>query len=206
MRKSTLYMTAALGLLFAFSQALRGGTHDKELQPSFQTSDRCFACHNGMTTSCGQRLLPWTGVASQRDGQLRARSVLAGERAARNHRPSGVESRHRRRMFDLPHAHRALRSQAARSDWGKCSRTCRSIPRRNTDAQAEDGVTCSVCHQISAKGLGTPASYVGNFVIDPPLARGNHPEYGPYVIEPGQMHAMSTSTGGFDPTHGSSHR
>ena len=76
-------------------------------------------------------------------------------------------------------------------------------PAKKQDAQAEDGVTCSVCHQISAKGLGTPASYVGNFVIDPPPARGNHPEYGPYLIEPGQMHAMTTSTGGFDPTHSS---
>ena len=56
MRKSSLYMAAAIGLVFAFSQALRGGTHDKELQPSFQTSDRCFACHNGITTSSGKDL------------------------------------------------------------------------------------------------------------------------------------------------------
>ncbi len=76
-------------------------------------------------------------------------------------------------------------------------------PQKKNNAAAEDGVTCSVCHQIGPQGLGTPASYVGNFVIDPPLARNNHPEYGPYAIEPGQMHVMTTSTGGFDPTHSS---
>src|SRR5690349_16928437 len=54
MRKSALCLSASFGLLFAFSQVSRGGTHGKEPQPAFQTSDRCFACHNGMTTSAGK--------------------------------------------------------------------------------------------------------------------------------------------------------
>ncbi len=35
-------------------------------------------------------------------------------------------------------------------------------------ALARDGVSCTVCHQMSAEGLGTPASYTGNFQVDPP--------------------------------------
>ena len=170
MRKSTLYMAAALGLLFAFSQALRGGTHDKELQPSFQTSDRCFACHNGMTDEFGQRLFPRAGCRL-RNGQLRPRSVLAGRRTARNHRPSGVEGRHRRRVFDLPHAGRALRSQAARSERGSvlalavrsCKETgCAGGRRSDLLGMPPD----------FRQGTGTPGSYVGNFVmtLHPPEA------------------------------------
>jgi len=202
MRKSSLYMAAAIGLLFAFSQALRGGTHDKELQPSFQTSDRCFACHNGITTSSGKDLslgLEWQA------------SIMAN-----SSRDPYWQGSVRREIIDHPESKAAIEDECSichmpvtryeaklRGQKGEVFSHLPFDPAKKQDAQAEDGVTCSVCHQISEKGLGTPASYVGNFVIDPPLAKDNHPEYGPYLIEPGQMHAMNTSTGGFDPTHGS---
>ncbi len=35
-------------------------------------------------------------------------------------------------------------------------------------ALARDGVSCTVCHEMSAEGLGTDASYTGNFNVDPP--------------------------------------
>ena len=71
-------------------------------------------------------------------------------------------------------------------------------PDKEADAQAEDGVSCSVCHQISKKNLGTPASFVGNFVIDPP-DQGYHSEHGPYDIDAGHRRVMQSSTGGFRP-------
>jgi len=65
---------------------------------------------------------------------------------------------------------------------------------------AADGVSCSLCHQISKEKLGTPDSFVGGFLIDPPNAQGEQPEYGPYKIENGQTRIMRTSSGGFRPT------
>jgi hypothetical protein len=35
-------------------------------------------------------------------------------------------------------------------------------------ALARDGISCAVCHRISAQGLGTPASFTGNFNLGPP--------------------------------------
>jgi hypothetical protein len=67
------------------------------------------------------------------------------------------------------------------------------------DAAAEDGVTCSICHQISQKNLGTRASFVGNFIIDPPDAEGRHAEHGPFVVDAGHKRVMLSSTGGFVP-------
>src|SRR5271170_5441757 len=35
-------------------------------------------------------------------------------------------------------------------------------------ALARDGISCAVCHRISPEGLGTPASFTGNFNLGPP--------------------------------------
>src|SRR5919201_1056378 len=72
-------------------------------------------------------------------------------------------------------------------------------PDKKSDAEAADGVSCSICHQISKKNLGTRASFVGNFIIDPPDAQGQHSEHGPYVIDAGHQRVMQSSTGGFVP-------
>ena len=131
MRKSTLYMTAALGLLFAFSQALRGGTHDKELQPSFQTSDRCFACHNGMTTSAGKDFslgLEWQASAmanSARDpywqGSVRRETI--------DHPESKGAIEDECSICHMPIARYEAKERGQTGE--VCSRIYRSIPRRS---------------------------------------------------------------------------
>jgi hypothetical protein len=65
--------------------------------------------------------------------------------------------------------------------------------------QGADGVTCSVCHQITRDKLGTPASYNGGFVVHGPDADGRHPEYGPFKIQPGLQTIMRSSTEGYRP-------
>ncbi|HMG72926.1 MAG TPA: cytochrome P460 family protein [Pyrinomonadaceae bacterium] len=35
-------------------------------------------------------------------------------------------------------------------------------------ALARDGVSCAVCHRVSKEGLGTPATFTGQFKLDPP--------------------------------------
>ena len=51
--------------------------------------------------------------------------------------------------------------------------------------QAADGVSCAVCHQISTERLGTPESYNGGFVVQPPPTPDARPEYGPFEVEAG---------------------
>jgi len=76
-------------------------------------------------------------------------------------------------------------------------------PKKN--AAAEDGVSCSLCHQIGKEKLGTRESFNGGFVIDPPRQKGDHSEYGPFAIQAGQAHIMQTSTGGFRPVEAAQH-
>ena len=70
---------------------------------------------------------------------------------------------------------------------------------------AADGVSCSVCHQISAEKLGTRESFNGGFVIHPPDSPGARPEYGPFKIDAGQVRIMKTSSEGFQPTENTDH-
>jgi len=68
--------------------------------------------------------------------------------------------------------------------------------------EAADGVSCSVCHQITPERLGTPESFNGQFVVAGPDSSGAHAEYGPFVIDPGLQRVMRSSTEGFQPERG----
>jgi hypothetical protein len=92
---------------------------------------------------------------------------------------------------------------------GKLGQVFAHLPFQDDSSQnaaAEDGVTCSVCHQISTEKLGTRQSFNGGFIVDGPESKpdskNDRPEYGPYVIENPRAHLMRTSTGGFKPTQG----
>ncbi len=91
------------------------------------------------------------------------------------------------------------RSHAARR--ARSSHSCRFLRRAANAAEAEDGVTCSVCHQISKDKLGTRESFNGEFVINPPDENNERPEFGPFVIDAGHQLIMLSSTGGFRPVH-----
>ena len=63
------------------------------------------------------------------------------------------------------------------------------------DNLARDGVSCTVCHQISADRLGTRESFNGNFVVAAPLANGTRRAFGPEVIDTGRRRIMHSVTG-----------
>src|SRR6202030_2693882 len=56
MGKRACYVLAVLGLLSSPRLVDGGGQHNaaKAAKPSFQTSDRCLACHNGIVTPSGE--------------------------------------------------------------------------------------------------------------------------------------------------------
>lgn len=64
-------------------------------------------------------------------------------------------------------------------------------------ALARDGVTCTICHQIEADGLGTEASFTGNFKYP------DHPGlvYGPFATEDIKPYLMEQAIG-VKPVHG----
>ncbi|HEY6770249.1 MAG TPA: hypothetical protein VI386_36365 [Candidatus Sulfotelmatobacter sp.] len=192
-------MILALALL-GLPRALMGGAGDKkELKPKFQTSDRCQACHNGLTTASGKDVsigLDW-------------RSSIMANSARDPYWQASV----RREDIDHPGARAEIEDGCADCHMpisryesklqGHLGGVFEHLPFDSDPkkhAPAADGVSCSVCHQIGKDKLGSRESFNGGFVVDTPQAKDNHPEYGPFVIQNGQAHIMQTSTGGFRPT------
>jgi hypothetical protein len=171
----------------------------KELKPSFLTSDRCIACHNGLITSTGE------DVSIGFDWRA---SVMANS-GRDPYWQAGV----RRESIEHPEAQAEIEDECstchmpmARYDafvHGKKGQVFGHLPFPAEDREgkeAEDGVSCSVCHQIGKERLGKPESFNGKFVVDAPQTSDNHPEYGPFAIDAGHTRIMQTSTEGFRPT------
>ena len=198
MRKRGLYLAIATALLLS-SPALIHGQAKNELKPEFHTSDRCQACHNGLTTASGEDIsigFDW-------------RSSIMGNSARDPYWQASV----RREDMEHPESKAEIEDGCADCHMpisryeaklhGKLGEVFAHIPfdsdpQKNSDA--EDGVSCSVCHQISKEKLGKRESYNGGFVVENPPAKDDHPEFGPYAVDQGHTHIMQTSTGGFRPT------
>src|ERR1700719_1415915 len=197
MQKTIWGLIAVLILFGASAASLHGDNKKSSSTPEFRTSDRCVACHNGMKTKAGEDFsigLDWRAsimANSSRDpywqGSVRRETIDHPEVKA------DIQN-------ECAHCHMPMVEYQARVQDKKAEIFSHLPfdPDKEADAEAEDGVSCSVCHQISQKNLRTPASFVGNFVIDPP-DQGHHSEHGPYDIDAGHQRVMQSSTGGFRP-------
>jgi hypothetical protein len=198
MTRSLWSSIATLIFLAAFASSMRAGNEQPSPAPKFQTSDRCVACHNGMKTQTGEDFsigIDWRAsimANSSRDpywqGSVRRETI--------DHPGASADI-----QDECSHCHMPMAYYEAHLA-GKKNGVFSHLPfnsANQADAAAEDGVSCSICHQISQKNLGTRASFVGNFIIDPPDAQGRHAEHGPFVIDAGHQRVMLSSTGGFIP-------
>ncbi len=188
-----------LTLLAGFvPQFARCADHGKKSAVAFQTSDRCMVCHNGLTTSTGEDVsigFHWRASVmanSSRDPYWQASS----RRETIDHPESQAFIEDDCSVCHMPVTRYEAKLHGKR---GTIFAHLPFDPDHESGRQAEDGVTCSVCHQIGKQKLGTPESFNGGFVINPPDPEAQHPEYGPFDIKLGQQRIMRTSSGGFLP-------
>jgi hypothetical protein len=196
---------STLALLIAEISGFAGGrVGESRSEPRFQTSDRCMACHNGLTTSRGEDVsigFEWRAsimANSSRDPYWQA-SV---RREVIDHSESRAHIEDECSVCHMP----VTRYEAKLR--GRTGEIFSHLPfdhDKKLGKEAADGVDCSVCHQIGKEKLGKRESFNGGFVIDAPGADGVRPEYGPFDIERGQQRIMRTSTGGFQPTENTDH-
>lgn len=189
---SAILLAAALCLLTVALQSADRDIH-------FQTSDRCMACHNSLYTPSGEDVsigISWRGsmmANSGRDPYWQA----------------GV----RRETLDHPESKAAIEDECAichmpmaryqANTEGREAEVFAHLPfdmDDEDDRLAADGVSCSLCHQITSERLGTRESLVGRFVIDTTKPRGERVEYGPFEIDGGHQNIMRSSTSGWKPT------
>ncbi len=193
------WLLAVAAALLVSSSLMGSGPQPPAAQRAFHTSDRCVACHNDLKTPSGADVsigFDWRAsimANSARDPYWQA-SV---RRESIDHPQSKSAIEDECSVCHMPIAHYQAKWQ------GSQPQIFAHLPFTNGhpgNAQAEDGVSCSVCHQISSQKLGTRESFNGAFVVEPPPAKNNHPEYGPFDVDPGHKRIMDTSTGGFLPT------
>jgi hypothetical protein len=169
--------------------------------PAFQTSDRCFVCHNGANLPSGAQVSIGADWRS---------SIMAN-----SSRDPYWQASVRRESLDHPRSRAAIEDECSTCHMpiaryhsrleGKSGEVFAHLPLnalRPQDREAADGVSCSVCHQISRENLGTEASFTGGFIVRGRLADGTHAEYGPFDIDAGLRVVMHSSTEGFQPTRG----
>ena len=162
-------------------------------RPRFVTSDRCIACHSNMVDAAGETLSI---------GHTWRASMMA--LAAKD---PYWQAAVRREIADHPHLEAAIedtcsichmpmfRTQAvADGRSGEILRYLQGGFAPQEQGVAADGVSCTVCHQISAENLGQHASFDGGYLIEPAL-----PEegmiYGPYEVDPGLQRLMHSASG-----------
>ena len=168
-------------------------SHSRTFGLHFQTSDRCVACHNGLSTPTGEDIsigVNW-------------RSGMMANAGRDPYWISGV----RRETIDHPSAAAAIQDECtichmpmmryeSKLAGGEGQAFAHFPPNRNNlaDRLADDGVSCSVCHQITGENLGKRESFVGGFKIDEKKASGDRQEYGPFEVDKGHTTIMRSSS------------
>jgi hypothetical protein len=179
-----------------------GRLRDRPARPShaalslFAHSDDCVACHNQLAAESGADVSIGTTW----------RSTMMANSARDPYWQAGV----RREAIDHPtHAaaiedecagcHMPMAARVHRAD-GTTGQVFAHLPITSHDTSplqrlAADGVSCSVCHQISPDTLGTPASFNGRFVVSGPDPARPRAAFGPYAIDRGRQAIMQSVTG-----------
>jgi hypothetical protein len=166
-----------------------------EVAPTlFQQATQCMTCHNGLTTPGGEDVS---------FGTLWRASMMA--HSARDpYWQAGV----RREVLDHPRAQAAIENECSRCHMPMAHVQAHASGRQQSvftnlfpvvgtaaDPLAVEGVSCSLCHQIAADGLGSKRSFTGGFVIDTTTPAERRQVFGPYEVDRGRTALMHSATG-----------
>jgi nitrate/TMAO reductase-like tetraheme cytochrome c subunit len=177
----------AIVLLFSFT------TLAQPASQMFHTSDRCMACHNGLIDTSGKDIsigVNW-------------RSSMMAHSARDPYWQAGV----RREITDHPGAWVAIEDKCSSCHMPMARFTAKTAGKKGTvfehlpvvlafdedDVLAANGVSCTMCHQITEEKLGTEESFTAGFVVDTQKPLGQRAVYGPFDIDDGRTRVMKSS-------------
>jgi hypothetical protein len=194
---ASLLLVSAMAIV-AWRRPLVSGSAER---PLFRTSESCLACHNGLITPAGEDVSigsEWRATMmanSSRDPYWQA-SV---RREIIDHPESRAEIEDECATCHMPMARYEDKTQGLKGE--VFARLTAGGPRTRRDSLAIDGVSCALCHQVTDEKLGTPASFVGGFVVDVAKPMGERAVFGPFEVDTGRT-AIMHSASEFVPTEG----
>ena len=161
----------------------------------FKTADACMSCHNGLVTPSGKDI----SFGSDWQASMMANSA----------RDPYWQAAVRREVTDYPGAKAAIEDECSTchmpmssfeaQQQGQHGRIFSHLPIGNaatrSDRLAADGVSCTMCHQITPENFGTHESFVGGFQVDSTSPMGQRDVYGPYSVDQGRTTIMHSASG-----------
>lgn len=183
--------------------ATSGAAQGQGAQPQlFDVAGTCMACHNGLTSPAGTDISfgtswrPSMMANAARDPYWQA----AVRRETMDHPGAAVAIQDECSKCHMPMARFQAHSAGQPFEFfGKLPWEPGTGTPPQVLALAGDGVSCTMCHQIEAEGLGSRETFVGAFNVDTGTPMGQRSVYGPYDVTAGASRAMLTS-GQFLPT------
>ena len=179
---------AAAPLAFGYAQA-------QDASSAFVPSSQCIACHAQLAAPTGEDIsigLDWRATMmanSARDPYWHA----AVRREVLDHPAAQTTIEDTCSTCHMPMAR--FDAAAAGSQGQVFANLAPAAPKHDL---AVDGVSCTVCHQISAEKLGTHASFDGGFEIE---ASESRVAFGPHDVDAGRQ-ALMRSAAAFEPAAG----
>ncbi len=163
--------------------------------PLFVTSSNCVACHNGLVTAAGEDI----SLGANWSASLMANSA----------RDPYWQASVRREMLDHPESGAAIQDECSKCHMpmarftanagGQLGEVFANLGANAANpamaALAQDGVSCSLCHQIMADNLGQSSSLVGGFHVDTATPLERRQVFGPFTIDTGRREIMRSATG-----------
>ncbi|MBE7452086.1 MAG: hypothetical protein HS111_25355 [Kofleriaceae bacterium] len=162
--------------------------------PRFELATRCMVCHDGLVTPSGEDISfgpAWRAsmmANAARDPYWHA----AVRREVLDHPAAQAAIEDECSKCHMPMAHAVARGAGAPQSVFAHTAGPDGVP-PSADPLALDGVSCSLCHQITDQRLGDRASFTGGFVLG--AGAGARPMFGPYEVGRGHARVMSSATG-----------
>lgn len=161
---------------------------------AFRTSERCLVCHNNLKTAKGEDASMGTAWrSSMMANSARDPYWLASVRCeVQEHAEQSAAIQNECASCHMPLAHRI--DQAG----GHETAVFAHLPFKadNKGDTAVEGVSCTVCHQMQPEGLGTVATYNGNFAVAA-VSDAARTLYGPFPVDAAKVGSLHLSGGGY---------
>ena len=171
-------------------QAITGG----QMPQLFHTSDQCLACHNGLAALDGGDVsIGFNWRSSMMGNAGRDPYWMASVRRETLDHPAAVAAIEDK--CTICHLPMARTTRVAGGGQGQAFQYFPVLGEGGAlTPLAQDGVSCSVCHQIRNENLGEQESFTGGYVIDLTAPVGGRTARGPFEVDAGRTRVMESAS------------
>jgi hypothetical protein len=163
--------------------------------PIFSASADCMACHNSLVGPGGEDV----SIGASWRASIMANASRDPYWQAGVRRETIDHPMHKDDIEDeCSTCHMPMMRAQAQAE-GRKGEVFAHLPIGSGDGDearlAADGVSCTLCHQITSERFGTRDSFVGRFVLNMPPPGTPRTMFGPYTIDQGRTALMKSVTG-----------